>query len=289
MIRAICFAAVIASCFSQNYRNFYTSNIRFTKPVPRTFFSIPQSSNSLGVGSTDNDNLFEETRKQADAVKSTLRKLASNPEASRYMKKIFQAGDCVQTVEEAIAAIESGASIIESAKPELTRLLTTIKTIDDSSDIIKVTKTSAQILRQMESLIPKLAPANQNFCGSTFDVAYETLKTLGDVLYEVSEDRSLDLAKVTKLELKISREVVNSVTVFLEEMRDNFADLKSFCTSHKGYNVRAIQAIGSMLNGLADLFRSLGDKESEMEIREKTNLTNKIAVSIMNKFSSASD
>jgi len=287
MFRAICFAAVISVCLSQNFRNFYTSNIRFTKPVPRTLLSRTsiQPNNPLGFegfGSNNNDNLFEETRKQADNVKSTLRKLASNPGASKYMKKIFQVGDCVQTVEEAIASIENGASIIEKAQPELTRLMSSVKSIDDNSDILQVTKTSAEILRQMESLIPKLAPSNQNFCGSTFDVTYKTLKTVGDVLYAVSEDKTLGLSKVTKLELKISKEIVDSLTIFLGELRDTFADLRSHCTSHKGYNVRSIQAIGSMLEALADLFKNLGDNEGEKEIREKTSLTKKIAGAIEN-------
>merc|ERR1712128_301478 len=124
-----------------------------TKPLPRTFLSSSsiQTNNPLGVGrfgSNNNDNLFEETRKQADNVKSTLRKLASNPGASKYMKKIFQVGDCVQTVEEAIASIENGASIIEKAKPELSRLMSSVKSIDDNSDMLQVTKTSAEILSQ---------------------------------------------------------------------------------------------------------------------------------------------
>ena len=44
--------------------------------------------------------------------------------------------------------------------------------------------------------------------------------------------------------------------------------------------MRALKAIGNMLNDLADLFKELGDQEGEKEIREKTKFTNKIAVSI---------
>jgi len=321
MFRAICFAAVITTCLSHTFRNFYQDSRFSTKPVFKSFLSssniqpqIPigfggfgsidngngkgslskifsniQSNNPIGFAgfvSTKNNNdkneIFEETRIQAISLKATLRKLANNPKASRYMKRVFLTGDCVQTVEEAIAAIENGASIIEAAKPEMTRLLSTVNRIDDDSDILQVTKTSAEILRQMESLIPKLAPSNDKFCGSTFDVAYETLKTVGDVLYEVSEDRSLGLSKVTKLELKISKEIVDSVTIFLGELRDTFTDLSSHCTSHKGYNVRSLQAIGSMLHALADLFKNLGDNEGEKEIRDKTSLTNKIARAIEN-------
>merc|ERR1712106_257743 len=291
MFRAICFAAVITTCLSQNFRNFYKDSRFSTKPVFKPFLSSSniQPNNPIGFAgfvSTNNNNdkneIFEETRIQANSLKATLRKLANNPKSSRYMKRVIITGDCVQTVEEAFDAIEHGANIIEGAKYELTELLTTVNRINDNSEILQVTETSAEILRQIESLIPKLAPSNENFCGSTFEVAYETLKTVGDVLYEVSEDKSLGLAKVTKLELRISKEIVDSVANFLGELKDTFADLRNHCTSHKGYNVRSMQAIGSLLHSLADPFKNLGDSEGEREIREKTSLTLKIAGAIRN-------
>merc|ERR1712106_971272 len=182
-----------------------------------------------------------------------------------------------KTVEEAIYAIERGTAIIERAEPELRQLISTVSSIDDNSDIIEVTKTSVDILRQLETLMPKLAPSNSDICGSSFYTAFEALQTVGDVFYEVSEDRSLDLSTVTSLELKISREIVNSVNSFLKKLKRTFADLEANCNSDKAYNVRSLQAIGRMLMDLADLFNELGDHEGETEIREKTKLTNKVA------------
>jgi len=256
----------------------YYANI---KDVDR--FSLKgRSSLSTGLGSNEYGNIVEKTRKQTNALKKTLRKLAANPSAAQYMKKTFQVGDCVKTVEEAIAAIENGASIIEGAEPQLTKLISTLSGLDDSSDIIEVTKTSVDVLRQMETLMPKLAPANPDICGSSFEVAFETLQTVGDVLNEISEDNLLELSRVTRLELKISREIVVSANIFLKKLRQNFSDLDANCTSDKGYNVRALKAMGSMLNDLADLFRELGDQEGEKEIREKTKFADKIAATIKN-------
>merc|ERR1711892_899556 len=209
-------------------------------------------------------------------------KLAANPSAAQYMKKTFQVGDCVKTVEEAIAAIEDGASIIEGAEPELTKLISTLSGLDDTAEIIEVTKTSVDVLRQLETLMPKLAPANPDICGSSFEVAFETLQTVGDILNEISEDNLLELLRVTRLELKISREIVVSVNIFLKKLRQSVSDLGTNCTTDKGYNVMALKAMGSMLNDLADLFRDLGDQEGEKEIREKTKFTAKIAAAITN-------
>merc|ERR1711935_97512 len=203
-----------------------------------------RSSLSTGLGSNEYENIVEKTRKQTNALKKTLMKLAANPSAAQYMKKTFQVGDCVKTVEEAIAAIESGASIIEGAEPELTKIISTLSGLDDTSEIIEVTKTSVDVLRQLETLMPKSAPANPDICGSSFEVVFETLQTVGDVLNEISEDSSLELARVTRLELKLSREIVVSVNSFLKKLRQNFSDLSASCTSDKGYNARALMAMG---------------------------------------------
>merc|ERR1711935_1074120 len=80
-------------------------------------------SSLTGIGATKYDNVVEEARTQADNLKTALRNLAANPKAAKYMTKIFQAGDCVKTVEEAIYAIERGTAIIERAAPDLRQLI----------------------------------------------------------------------------------------------------------------------------------------------------------------------
>merc|ERR1711935_154535 len=293
MIRVTSVTAVLL-CLShgvpQSYRfgpreTFSSPNRRLSSLVKQYYDNIndvdnfklkTRYSSLTGIGATKYDNVVEETRTQADNLKTTLRNLAANSKASKYMNKIFQAGDCVKTVEEAIYAIERGTAIIERAEPELRQLISTASSIDDNSDIIEVTKTSVDILRQLETLMPKLAPSNSDICGSSFYTAFEALQTVGNVFYEVSEDRSLDLSTVTSLELKISRQIVNSVNSFLKKLTQTFTDLEANCNSDKSYNVRSLQAIGRMLNDLADLFNELGDHEGETEIREKTKLTNKV-------------
>jgi len=281
MMRAIFFAAIISSCLSQNL---FASRHGSTHSNGISFQLNPKfQRNNLGSSRfVAGNNIFDKTRRQANTLKSTLRNLAVNQKASRYMKKIFLSGDCVQSVEEAIMAIESGVAIIESAEPSLRRLMSSLRTINDNSNLVDVTKTSANILRQMENLIPQLAPSDSSICGSTFDVAYKTLQAVGDILFEVSEDRSLGLSKITQLDLKISREIVNSVNTFTGKLRDIFSDLKTQCTTHQGYNIRSMEAIGRMLDGLADLFRNLGDNQGEQEIREKTVLTKKLSGAIEN-------
>merc|ERR1711892_975935 len=141
MFRAICFAAVITTCLSQNFRNFNKDSRFSPKPVSKSLLSITNILSKFPIerfGSTDNanendsifqipsskfsikpvsrsflsssniqpnnpigfrgfvstnnnnvnDNIFEETRIQANSLKANLRKLDNNPKASRYMKRV---------------------------------------------------------------------------------------------------------------------------------------------------------------------------------------------------------
>jgi len=149
MFRAFFFAAVIVGCLSNP-------------------FGLRKSESRDNI-----QNIIEETRQQTNTVKSTLKKISTNSKASKYMKKIFTAGECVHGLDEAIEAIESGTRIVEASGPELRRLISTINGIGNPSDIIEVTKSSAEILRQMEALMPSLTPSKLDICGSSFD---KTLK-----------------------------------------------------------------------------------------------------------------
>merc|ERR1712193_254350 len=169
----------ISECFPnfqyQNMRDFATNKGRLNSLVEQYYANIDKVDMFTAKGRSDimgleSDGMVRETRKQAERLITILRKLANNPTATKYLKKTFQAGDCVRSVEEAIAAIESGTSIIENAEQELAALTATVSNIDEDSEIIDVTKASATILRQLTTLMPKLVPVNQDICGSTFDV-----------------------------------------------------------------------------------------------------------------------
>jgi len=230
-------------------------------------------------------NIAQVTRQQTDNLKVTLIQISANPTASRYMQKTFSAGTCVKSLEEAITAIETGAVLIENAEPELTKLSASLNEISDTTDIAAVTRASAGILLQMETLLPKLTP-KYTTCGSTSDATYEALTSVGEVLASVSSDASIYLSPVTRQELLRSKQIVDSVTLLMKQLKTTFRDLNSACTSDKGYNLRALSSLAGMLDQLSQLFASLGAGEQAKTIRQNTVFTQKIAAAIQSMDSS---
>jgi len=243
-------------------------------PSPATYQTLRTSSNIAQV-----------TRQQTDALKVTLSQLSANPTASKYIEEIFSAGTCVKSLEEAITAIETGAVLIENSEPELTKLSASLNGISATTDISAATRASAGILLQMETLLPKLTP-KYTTCGSTSEATYESLTSVGEVLALVSSDASIYLSPVTRQELLRSKQIVDSVTSLMKQLKTTFRDLNLGCSSDKGYNLRALSSLAGMLDQLAQLFASLGAGAQANTIRQNTLFTQKIAAAIQSTDSS---
>jgi len=108
------------------------------------------------------------------------------------------------------------------------------------------------------------------------------MKSVGEILNEVSEDESLELSKLTALELKQSRVILDSVNDFLVQLRNIFTDLRTQCSSQQGYNIKSLKAINNMMERLADLFTNLGEIETAKEVKEGAAFTTKITAAIEN-------
>merc|ERR1711892_1114457 len=191
------------------------------------------------------------TRTQANSLKTTLRSLASNPDSSEIVNRVIYDINnvCLNNIEEAIDAIESSTKVIENAGPEIKKLIKTVKAFQRLTDKPAVVKEAANILRLLDTLIPKLAPANPQVCGASNEEAFGSLRSLAVLVDE--------LASSTK------------ITTLLTNLNKSFTKFDKFCTSDKEYNIEAITAIGEMMTDLADLFAVLGGITDAEEIRKQ--------------------
>merc|ERR1712123_379511 len=248
-----------------------------------TVYSAPleTSTNPASLPSTTSSNIATVTRLQTEALKANLNLVSNNPTASRYINQLFTSGTCIKTLEDAITAIETGTTLIENAEPELTKLASSLNSITDTSDVAAATRVSAEILLQMEALIPKLTPRYTTW-GSTSGVTFEALNTVGQVLKEISLDSSIFLSQVTRQKLVRSKTIVDSVTLLMKKLKSTFSDLSLFCTSDTNYNIKALSSMASMLDQLAELFTTLGAKEKANSIRQNSSFTQKIVAVVQN-------
>merc|ERR1719436_170370 len=135
----------------QTYTRAQSSNPKQSNTYPYNARPLPYSTSG---------NIIQQTRQLSDSVVATLMDLAKNKKASKYIKKIIDSSDCVNSLEAAIVSIEAGTKLIENAGPELLNLVGTVENMEDKKDIPTLVRDSAHVLRQLEILVPKIAPEN---------------------------------------------------------------------------------------------------------------------------------
>merc|ERR1719431_871524 len=172
-------------------------------------------------------DIIQQTRQQTDSLKVILRNLAQNPTSAKYIRRVLDSGSCIDSLEEAIGAIEAGVKLVENAGPEIQGLVATVKSLENERDIEKLVKISANALRQLEVVIPKIAPSSPTVCGASAEATFEALQNIAQILNDVSEDESLYLSELNKSESHLlrrrsrSEQYSEDESLYLSELNKN--------------------------------------------------------------------
>lgn len=225
-------------------------------------------------------NIIKQTRYQADSLKQTLRQLKKDPVAGKYIDQVITGSACLNRLDDAINAIEQSTKLVESAEQEILSLVEKARQMQTKTDTVALVKDAADILRLLEALIPKIAPAHPQVCGASSEVAFDDLRSIADLMVKVSEDRNINLSYETKNQLTRSGQVIIGVTTFLTQLRASFSQLQQQCSPNKNYNVEAINAIGETMDNLANLFGVLGGFEDGAQIRTQGAFAKRVAAAI---------
>ena len=241
-------------------------------------------SNSNG-GSGD---IIEQTRDLANTVKSTLRELAKDPKSAVYVNKIINDDNnvCIQDLDEAIAEIEYGTQLVESAGDDIKKLVYKRENLQKMSkpEPANVVREVGNVFRILEPLVDNLSPDSRFICQgkATPQQAFDSLKNVAFMFNDLSADTQFDFTSNTRRQLKKSADGVGAVTKFLEKLSRNFSNLKQICTSDKQYNLNSLSAVGETMDDLTEVFTTLGDSRNAQRIGKGKAFANKIVVSSTN-------
>merc|ERR1739838_156875 len=257
--------------------------IPLVSSYPQSYDSVRQYNQGYEEWVTrSGGDIIKETRTQAESLKTTLKYLASSTGPAEILNRIINDKNnvCLNSVEEAIEAVEASTKLVENAAPEIKQLIESIKIFEKLTDTTTVVRESADILRLLEVLLPKLAPASPSVCEASNAEAFGSLRSLAVLVDELSSTTDFYMTSRTRQELKRSAKIISGVTTFITQLNKSFSKFEQFCTSDKEYNIEAITAIGEMMTGLADLFGVLGGLSDAEEIRKQGDFIKKVVSSI---------
>ena len=229
---------------------------------------------------TGSDDIIEQTRTQAESLKTDLQSMSRNPRATKVLSKVFAKNNnvCINNMEDAIEAIESSTQIFENAGTEIKQLVEAVKVFEKQTDTSTAVRETANIIRLLEDLIPKLRPTNPSSCQQGAD-EFESLRGLAALVDELSSKEDLYYSIQKRQSLKSSAKIVSKATNFLAKIKQSFSKFDQFCTRDKSYNIEVITTMGDMMTDLAGLYRALGGAAAAEEITKQGYFIKKINVS----------
>ena len=227
------------------------------------------------------EDFIEQTRAQAELLKEHLWSIASNPAGTEIINKVFAEKNtaCINSMEDAIEAVEAGTKLVQKAGAELRQLVQVFNTTVAPAVAVKE---SATIIRLLDVLLPKITPAAQSYCGDADQFA--SFSGLVVLLDELASKDDLYFSLHTTQNLKSSVNIVSHVINFLKQLKTSFSKLDRLCTMDKDYNIEAIHTIASMMTDLADLYTRLGGLTAAAEISKNQNFIKKAVVSLIYNF-----
>merc|ERR1711937_797986 len=165
-----------------------------------------------------------QTRQLTEYVKLTLRQLSQDSLASPYINRILSASECLTSIEDAITSIDASVRLLGDAEPEVLRLIDTVEAMQSYTDTETIVRVSADIVRQLGQLVPKLAPKPENIkiCSSTPKVSFAVISLVAGGLEDISADQKIQLTASGRNELKTSAQVVNGVVNFIQQLGVTF-------------------------------------------------------------------
>jgi len=229
--------------------------------------------------STSND-IIKDTRVQADSLKKMLKALNSQSDSAQILHRIIDSQICLSSLDEALDNIEEGTKLIEDSEPEIKQLIKFIKKFDDVTDTVTVIKSTADLLNLLEVLIPKLAPTKTQVCKASSPEAFQSLRNIAYLTDELSTNTNMKITFNGRQELQKSARIISAVTTFLTTLNKSFSELKHTCTPDMEYNAKAFEAIGEMMDNLANMLEVLGGFKDAQKIRGKHGFIKKLVKNI---------
>ena len=144
-------APVFKSGASQSL-NGLQSVLRQAAPAP-AFFN-PETTNFLADFDRKGDNLLDgdivtKTRQAAENAKTLLRSVKNNATFAPMVVAALESSNCLDNIDDAIAAVDASAKMVEDIAP-------TFQAMRGQRDILVLTRSSAAMLRRLDSIMPRL-------------------------------------------------------------------------------------------------------------------------------------
>jgi len=230
-------------------------------------YALPQSRRKVAFTLFFKGNIIERTKAQAQATKSFLRDLDNNPKATKYLNRVFDSSTCLNNMDDAIETIDTAAKLVSYNRHKILKLVTVSESIENEKDTIKLLRSSGDIFRILNDLLPEFKEEPIRQCRASPDDILDESIDLARILEDIANERDLDLDAYTIEDLRDASKILKVTTSFLRKLNSQLSSFKKLCSKNKDYNVNVLNAIGDIMEDMAELFADLGSKDQAQIFR----------------------
>jgi len=257
---------------SDRYQGIRTPSLPYIPAAPRTY-SRPRSrprpviyksvQQRPGINSFPEANLFDvnivkNTREAVDNAKKILEGLKNDRISAPYVTEVLASSRCLNSIDDAIAAVEASARLVEENGPELSNLAVRFQQLEGEDDPVKQTRTTAALLRTLQDLLPRLtASPISTRCSDTAEQRVSGLADLASLLDRVA---TTTRAARPRQAIQFSARQTRKLASFLGKLSSQVASLQdSNLCARADYQTSIYSTIEGIMTDLADY---MGDVSS---------------------------
>merc|ERR1712106_749103 len=224
-------------------------------------------------------NLAEKTREESTRLEEIFTQFSQDKEVASFINENIETNPCVDSLEEMLGLIKRGASIIESAGPDMELIYGTLNKLRNERKIVPLVRSTADLLLQFEVVNPKFQTLSLfTSCSKSSVEGFQALRDQAQIFFRLSLDSGPKFAQEVKDDLYQSAIITEVVTNFLVHLRENLAQRDCFTGSDFLREGTLIAA--TVLEDIAEGLGVLGYLPRAQETRQYAAFTRSIAASL---------
>jgi len=236
----------------------------------RNFVRGQEPSNRFTSG-----NIVQNAKAQAEETIRILKAFEGSSIAAEYIEPTFATSDCLNNLEDVTKLIQAGTDLIVDNGPELIYLEALVQSLKGETDVVKLTKATAKMLRALDGLGPALAAGASDLCISSPEASIKGFQDLADVLEELSNNNDINMPTRSRELLKISAEIMDQTAEFLETQNNALETFRTQCESGNESQIAIYDSTREILDSLAKLYEVMGFEDRSVDLKKQSDFIKK--------------
>merc|ERR1711990_1285579 len=195
--------------------------------------------------------------------------------AAEYIEPTFATSDCLTNLEDVTKLIQAGTDLIVDNGPELIYLEALVQSLKGETDVVKLTKATAKMLRALDGLGPALAAGASDLCISSPEASIKGFQDLADVLEALSQNNDINMPQRSRELLKISAEIMDQTAEFLETQNNALETFRTECEAGNESQIAIYDSTRAILDSLAKLYEVMGFEDRSVDLKKQSDFIKK--------------